>query len=174
MLTATSCLSHNSTTMNLCLCWIQNFSNAFRSIKIISMEFSNIIPQWAEDLNCAITVCDENCSIIFMNKRSRETFCKHGSLIGKNLIDCHSPRSVEIIRRLLSDGTPIPTPSKRTDSSRWFIRQPGCKEDGTIGGLVEISMVIPEHLPHYKRNWFTMQQRHPACKPQHIIIWHLK
>ena len=29
---------------------------------------------WAEELNCAVTVCDSDGIILYMNKKSRETF----------------------------------------------------------------------------------------------------
>ncbi len=60
--------------------------------------------EWAKGMNCAVTVCDAEGIIIYMNDKSRETYRKHGDLIGKNLYDCHSERSREIIRHLLSTG----------------------------------------------------------------------
>lgn len=41
------------------------------------------LPLWAEQTNCAITVCDCDGIIIYMNERARETFASHGPLIGK-------------------------------------------------------------------------------------------
>ena len=62
--------------------------------------------EWAEHLHCAVTVCDTEGTIIYMNDKSRNTFAKHGNLIGKNLFDCHSPESQKKIRQLLAtDGT---------------------------------------------------------------------
>ncbi len=116
------------------------------------MEYSDAIPQWAESLNCAITVCDENCKIIFMNRKSRETFCKHGDLIGNNLLECHSPRSCEIIHRLLSDGGTNSYTIEKNGLFKMIYQTAWRKADGSVGGLVEISMVIPENMPHYKRD----------------------
>ena len=50
--------------------------------------------EWAEGMNCAVTVCDADATIVYMNRKSRETFAKHGDLIGKSLMDCHGERAV--------------------------------------------------------------------------------
>ena len=50
----------------------------------------DILCHWADEVNYAVTIADKECNIIYMNKRSRDTFCKNGeNLIGKNLMDCH-------------------------------------------------------------------------------------
>ena len=48
--------------------------------------------EWAKEMNCAVTVCDAEGVIIYMNDKSRETYKKEGDLIGKNLLtssSCH-------------------------------------------------------------------------------------
>lgn len=109
------------------------------------------VPDWAWGTNCAITVCDADCNIIYMNELSRKTFAGGtDSLIGKNLLECHSPHSREIIARLLADGgTNAYTIEK--NGVRKMIYQTAFKNNGIVGGLVEISMVISDSLPHYKR-----------------------
>lgn len=112
--------------------------------------FSALTPDWAKGLDCAITVCDADCSIIYMNDRSRELYASHGNLIGRNLIDCHGPRSREIIRRLLdTGGSNCYTIEKR--GQRKLIFQSAWTQDGSVAGLVEVSIVMPEAMPHYVR-----------------------
>lgn len=41
--------------------------------------------EWAKGMNCAVTVCDADGIIVYMNDKSRETYKKHGDLIGKSL-----------------------------------------------------------------------------------------
>ena len=41
--------------------------------------------QWAESMNCAVTVCDKEGVILYMNAPARELYRKHGDLIGTNL-----------------------------------------------------------------------------------------
>ena len=66
----------------------------------------NCLPEWAYGMNCAVTVVDTDCRIIYMNERSRLTFAARGGadLIGHNILDYHNDRSKGIIRRLLSEG----------------------------------------------------------------------
>lgn len=37
------------------------------------------VPDWAYRMNCAVTVADAECNIIYMNERSRETFAGRGA-----------------------------------------------------------------------------------------------
>ncbi|MDE5942427.1 MAG: PAS domain-containing protein [Muribaculaceae bacterium] len=105
---------------------------------------------WAEEANCAITVCDVEGTIIYMNRRACETFASHGDLIGKNLFSCHSAGSQEKIRHMLATGeSNAYTISK--NGLRKMIYQTPWRVDGKIAGMAEISMVIPEEMPHYIR-----------------------
>ena len=61
--------------------------------------------QWAEELDCAVTVCDLNTIVLYMNAKARRTFEKYGDLIGKNLMDCHGEKSAAKIREMLASGT---------------------------------------------------------------------
>ena len=106
--------------------------------------------QWAADVNSAITVCDAEGIILFMNDRAREVFASHGDLIGKNLFECHSPASCDKIRHMLATGeSNAYTISK--NGLRKMIYQTPWRSEGRIAGMVEISMVIPEEMPHYIR-----------------------
>lgn len=109
-----------------------------------------LIPGWADDLNCAVTVCDSEGVILYMNDRSREVFASHGDLIGQNLFNCHSAESQAKIRHMLATGeSNAYTISK--NGLRKMIYQTPWRRDGRVAGMVEISMVIPEELPHYIR-----------------------
>ena len=105
---------------------------------------------WADEVDCAVTVCDTEGVLLYMNEKARATFAKHGDLIGRNLFDCHSERSREMIRRMLATGgTNAYTIEKQ--GVRKMIYQTAWKEHGEIRGLVEISMEIPCEMPHYIR-----------------------
>lgn len=106
---------------------------------------------WAEGMACAVTAADKDGVIRYMNRRARETYRKHGDLIGKSLYDCHGERAAGIIRRLLTEGgTNAYTIEK--EGVRKMIYQTACTDaDGRVEGIVEVSMVIPDELPHYVR-----------------------
>ena len=109
-----------------------------------------MIPDWAKEMNCAVTVCDKEGVILYMNDKAKETFAKHGDLIGKSLIPCHNENSRAIIAKLLeTGGTNSYTIQK--NGQKKMIYQTAWKEDGVVAGLVEISMVIQEDMPHYIR-----------------------
>lgn len=121
------------------------FAEKIKSLKSMTSNF-----EWAEEMNCAVTVCDREGVILYMNKRSRETFAKHGDLIGQNLMPCHSEASQAKIRHMLATGESNSyTISK--NGLRKMIYQTPWRIDGAVAGMVEISMVIPEELPHYIR-----------------------
>lgn len=102
---------------------------------------------WADELDCAVTVCDNEGIVLYQNVRSREV---NGDVRGTSLIPCHNERSRAIIARLLAEGgRNVYTISKR--GVRKLIYQTVWRREGRIGGLVEFSMELPEELPHYDR-----------------------
>lgn len=108
------------------------------------------LPDWAKETNCAITVCDADCKIIYMNDKSREVNAKFGNPVGHNLMDYHGERARGIIRELLaSGGVNCYTISK--NGGKKMIYQSAWRENGRVAGLVEISMEIPDDMPHYVR-----------------------
>ena len=106
---------------------------------------------WAEQMNCAVTVSNAEGIIIYMNEKSRKTFAKYGDLIGKKLLDCHpTERARAMIQHLMETGG---TNSYTIDKNgvKKMIYQTAWRENGVVAGLVEISMEIPQEMPHYVR-----------------------
>lgn len=108
--------------------------------------------QWAKTLDTAITVSDVNGVIIYMNEASKKTFAKYGdNLIGRKLNEFHGDRSAAIIEKLLATkGFNVYTIEK--NGVQKLIKQ-SCWYDaaGELGGLVELSVVVPDCVPHYVR-----------------------
>ena len=110
----------------------------------------DILPDWAKELNCAVTICDTNGIVLYMNDKSKETFKSSGDLIGKSLMPCHNENSKAIIARLLETaGTNVYTIEK--NGQKKMIYQTVWKKDGEVAGLVELSIVLPPDIPHYVR-----------------------
>lgn len=107
---------------------------------------------WAEHMHCAITVCDREGTVIYMNERSRETFNKNGeSMVGKNLFPCHQKRSQDMIRHMMeSDTTNCYTISKN-GAKKIIFQSPWKDDNGEVQGMVEVSIILPEELHHYQR-----------------------
>lgn len=107
--------------------------------------------KWPNELNCAITVCDKEANILYMNEKSKATFKKHGdNLIGRNLREFHGERAWEMICKMI----------KENKSNHYTITIGGIKkvihqepwyENGEIMGLVEYSFVIPMEMAHFDR-----------------------
>ena len=113
--------------------------------------YSELVPDFARDINCAVTVCDNEEIILYMNERAIATYSKHGNLIGKCLFDCHNERSMGIIRHMLESGEANAyTITKQ--GQRKMIYQTPWRREGRVCGLIEISMVIPAEMPHYDRD----------------------
>ena len=102
---------------------------------------------WADETDCAVTVCDTEGTVLYQNARSAAV---NGDVRGRSLIPCHNERSRAVIRRLLEEGgRNIYTIEKR--GVRKLIYQTVWSREGRIGGLVEFSLEIPAELPHYVR-----------------------
>lgn len=116
-------------------------------------KIENIVPDWAFRMNCAVTVADADCRIIYMNERSRQTFAARGgaALIGHNLMEYHNERSKTIIRRLLDEGGTNAYTIEKEGLRKMIFQSAWFDADGRVGGLVELSMVIPAEMPHYVR-----------------------
>ena len=105
------------------------------------------------DLPAAVTVCDTNGILIDMNAAAEALFAKDGgrALLGKNLFDCHSPASQEIIRNLMRDRKSNVYSTEKRGKKRLIYQAPWYR-DGEFAGLVEISFEIPPSIPNFKRD----------------------
>jgi sensor histidine kinase regulating citrate/malate metabolism len=103
-------------------------------------------------IDAALTICDANLVVLYMNDKSAGTFASQGgsSLVGSNLEACHKPESVAAMRRILASGEPnVYTVSKQ--GKRKLIWQGIWKSGDEIGGLMEISIPLPDDIPHFDR-----------------------
>jgi transcriptional regulator with PAS, ATPase and Fis domain len=108
--------------------------------------------EWFEHLDGNVIVSDRNNIVIYMNKKALASYEHEGGadLIGKNLMECHNPRSQEIIRHILDTGeNNVYTIEKK--GKKKIIYQTPWKVDGIIQGIVELSLEIPFDMPHYIR-----------------------
>ena len=88
-------------------------------------------------VECAVTVCDTECVIVYQN---------------------------DIIARILSEGATNSYTISKKGQRKLIHQTPWYKETGdtardaqdgpsgrTIAGIIELSIVIPEEMPHYDR-----------------------
>jgi transcriptional regulator with PAS, ATPase and Fis domain len=108
---------------------------------------------WASELPSAITITDKDGIIVYMNNKSVETFANDGGrgLIGQNLLDCHNENSNHIIKNITDSKQPnVYTIEKK--GIKKLIYQSPYFNDGVFAGLVEISIVLPDDMPHFNRD----------------------
>lgn len=108
---------------------------------------------WFNQAAIAITVTDANGIITEMNPASCATFAADGgsALIGSDVLACHpEPSRTKLASMYKSHQANHYTISKK--GQKKIIHQiPLFKED-VFQGYVEISIPIPDHLPHFDRD----------------------
>jgi PAS domain-containing protein len=108
---------------------------------------------WLDGIEVAATVCNCEGVCLYMNERAAQIFAKDGgrALIGRNLIDCHP----EPARSGFAAQLATPAPNSYTiekSNVRKLIHQIPWYKDGVFSGVVELSFVLPETLPHFVRD----------------------
>lgn len=106
---------------------------------------------WAEGLSCGVTVCDLDANILYQNAKARKIFSSYGDLTGKNIKNCHTGRSWEIITSMIQNGTSNSYTIEKNGVKK-LIHQTPWYSEGKIAGLVEFSIELPQDLPHYVRD----------------------
>ena len=107
---------------------------------------------WTDGFLGAITVCDRDGIVVYMNERSKAVFAKSGGgdLVGKSLVDCHPEPSRSLLMKMLAE----PFANSYTiekNGIRKMIHQTPWMEDGEFKGVVEMSFEIPMEMPHLIR-----------------------
>jgi transcriptional regulator with PAS, ATPase and Fis domain len=109
--------------------------------------------EWVEGFSGAITVCALDGTILEMNAKSEKTFEKDGgrALLGNDVRACHPPAARAKLDGLLSSGKANAYTIEKGRVRKLIYQAPWYK-DGKMAGLVEISLEIPERMPHFKRD----------------------
>ena len=115
-------------------------------------DFVTQLPAMAQELPFAITVCDTEATILYMNDRSISTFQKYGGadIIGTSLFEYHHGPSADKLRELLDSETNNAYTIEKNGIKKLIYQSPWYK-DGKFAGLIELSLVIPMEMPHFVR-----------------------
>ncbi len=107
---------------------------------------------WADSVDVAMTVCDRDGIILYMNEKAMATFAADGgrALIGKNLMDCHPESARRKIGRIM-ESRQANSYTIEKQGLKKLIHQAPWYENGELGGLVELSIVLPAGMPHFIR-----------------------
>ncbi len=104
-----------------------------------------------------ITVCDAEGIILSMNNAALTLFESDGGeqLIGTNVLDCHPEPSRSKLLGMLKQGCENTYTIRKKGRMKMITQQPWY-QDGSFAGIVEISFVLPDPLPHYDRDAATI------------------
>ncbi len=108
---------------------------------------------WTQEFPGEITVCDTAGIILEMNDFAAKAFEKYGGhkLVGSNLLDCHPEPSRTKLQEMLASGTSNAYTIEK-GGVRKLVYQTPWYENGEYRGLVEISVALPDALPHFVRD----------------------
>jgi len=108
--------------------------------------------EWADAFDSAVTVCDTDGKILYMNEQSAKTFANRGgkNLVGKSLYECHSEASQEKIKELIRTASSNVYTIEKQGQKKLILQSPWF-ENGKCKGLVEISIKLPSDVPHFVR-----------------------
>lgn len=101
----------------------------------------------------AVTVCDKDWKIIYMNEKSVKTFEKYGGaeLIGSNLLDCHNENSQAMLHKMKETVT-INTYTIEKQGVKKLIHQTPIIKNGEFDGFIELSIELPSEMKHFVRS----------------------
>ncbi len=107
---------------------------------------------WVAGLPASITVTDAEGTILEMNPRSCETFAADGgaALVGRQVFACHPEAAAAKTRALYASRQPNHY-TIRKNGQKKIIHQIPWFKDGVFAGYVELSIPIPDELPHFDR-----------------------
>ena len=107
---------------------------------------------WIKEFSGGITVCDLQGIVLEMNDRAAVSYRDYGGkkLIGRSLVDCHpEPSRSKLLRLLESGARNVYTIEK--NGIRKLIYQSPWFRDGRRCGMIELSLEMPNELPHFIR-----------------------
>ena len=106
------------------------------------------------NLDIAITIADADGKIIYMNNKSQKTFAQYGGadLIDKNLFDCHNANSVDVMRKMMTGENTNCYTIEKNGIKKLIYQSTWLTNDGNVGGIAELSITLPDDLPHKTRD----------------------
>jgi len=113
----------------------------------------NGMPDWVSSLPGAVTVSDSEHRIVYMNDAAAATWAAKGgrALLGTDLMACHNARSRAKIEEILRTGGSNVYTIEKNGTKKLIFQSAWRDSSGAVAGLVELSLVLPEGMPHFVR-----------------------
>ncbi len=108
--------------------------------------------EWAEEFNGAITICDKQGIIVYMNQYSIRQFKKYGGdkLLGTNILDCHPEPSKSKLKKMLESPKENMYTTESEGVKKIILQTPWKKKD-EFYGIIEISFRLDKGLSNFIR-----------------------
>ena len=109
-------------------------------------------PNWIEELPVAVTVTGVDGTILAMNAASRQVFAADGgaALVGTSVFACHPEPARTKVRDLFESRSPNHYTIAKHGQKK-IIHQLPWYANGEFAGFVELSIPLPDTLPHFER-----------------------
>ena len=108
--------------------------------------------EWVKEFPGAVIICDPAGMIIEMNDKAANSYAKDGGyqLVGSSLIDCHpEPARTKLAAIMATQQRNVYTIEKK--GIRKLIYQVPWYKDSQYAGFLELSLELPEQMPHFVR-----------------------
>ncbi len=107
---------------------------------------------WLKEINAAVTICDNQGIIVYMNEKSEQVFENDGgkNLIGSSLFGCHPEPALTKLKEMLAHGSTNVYSIEKNGKKKIIYQTPWVNEN-VIKGMIEISFNIPDEMPHFIR-----------------------
>ena len=109
---------------------------------------------WTDVFPGAITVTDAEGTVIEMNQKSaNELFKNDGGydVLGRNAITCHPKRTQDKVRKIYEEQA-FNVYSITKGGKKYLVYQAPYSIEEEFSGIVELSLELPEHIPHFDRD----------------------
>lgn len=116
------------------------------------MSLQEVDANWADGFDGAITVCNREGIIVYMNDFSIKQFEKYGGnkLMGTNLLDCHPEPSKSKLKEMLQEPMNNMYTTEKNGIKK-LIRQTPWMLNGEFVGVVEISFQLDLNMQNHIR-----------------------
>lgn len=108
---------------------------------------------WKNYFSGSVIVCDKELNIVFLNEKAKLLFNENerDSAVGRNLLDCHNEESNKKIREIKENLIPNIYTIEKAGIKKLIYQSP-LINNNKFDGIVELSLEIPDAIPHFKRD----------------------
>lgn len=109
--------------------------------------------EWENYFNGSVVVCDKELNIIYLNEKAKMLFKEEerNNAVGRNLLDCHNEVSNKKILEIKTTLKPNIYTIEKVGIKKLIYQSPLIKNN-QFNGIIELSLVIPDEIPHLKRD----------------------